>query len=125
MRTDCSQGVCSECKCLYAELLGLVMQVCEYISAGGTQVWDDLQRVPYVYVGNQWVGFDDPDSIKDKVSDVQRGGHWAATADYGTSQNKSECAHDCLLVGCLMSQQHACVSQGWICSDNLRAATLR
>ena len=22
------------------------------------------------------------------------------------------------LVGCLMSQQHACVSQGWICSDN-------
>ena len=24
-----------------------------------------------------------------------------------------------LLVGCLMSQQHASVSQGWICSDNL------
>ena len=24
----------------------------------------------------------------------------------------------CLFVGCLMSQQHASVSQGWICSDN-------
>ena len=31
----------------------------------------------------------------------------------------------CMLVGCLMSQQHASVSQGWICSDNLCAATLR
>ena len=25
----------------------------------------------------------------------------------------------CLFVGCLTSQQHASVSQGWICSDNL------
>ena len=31
----------------------------------------------------------------------------------------------CLLVGCLTSQQHASVSQGWICSDNFTAATLR
>ena len=30
-----------------------------------------------------------------------------------------------LLVGCLALQQHACVSQGWVCSDSLRAATLR
>ena len=30
-----------------------------------------------------------------------------------------------LLVGCLMSQQHASVSQGRICSDNFSAATLR
>ena len=25
---------------------------------------------------------------------------------------------DCLFVGCLTSQQHASLSQGWICSDN-------
>ena len=31
----------------------------------------------------------------------------------------------CLFVGCLTSQQHASVSQGWICSDNARTATLR
>ena len=30
-----------------------------------------------------------------------------------------------LFVGCLTSQQHASVSQGWICTDILRAATLR
>ena len=30
-----------------------------------------------------------------------------------------------LMVGCIMSQQHASVSQGRICFDNLRAATLR
>ena len=31
----------------------------------------------------------------------------------------------CLLVGCLSSQQHYSVSQGRVCTDNLRAATLR
>ena len=31
----------------------------------------------------------------------------------------------CLFVSCLTSQQHASVSQGRICSDNFRAATLR
>ena len=32
----------------------------------------------------------------------------------------------CLLVaGCVTSQQHASISQGRICSDNLCAATLR
>ena len=30
-----------------------------------------------------------------------------------------------LFVDCLTSQQHASVSQGRICADNLRAATLR
>ena len=31
---------------------------------------------------------------------------------------KNDSDEDCLLVGCLTSQQHASVSQGWICSDN-------
>ncbi|XP_076460167.1 chitotriosidase-1-like [Babylonia areolata] len=43
-------------------------EVCEYIKAGGEEVWDDLQCVPYVYLGNQWVGYDNPRSIKEKVS---------------------------------------------------------
>lgn len=42
-------------------------EVCEYLAAGGVSVWDDLQRVPYVYLHDQWVGYDNPDSIKDKV----------------------------------------------------------
>ena len=35
--------------------------------------------------------------------------------EYGSA---SVCKEDCLLVGCLTSQQHAGVSQGRICSDN-------
>ena len=31
---------------------------------------------------------------------------------------RSNSLKNSLFVGCLMSQQHACVSQGWICSDN-------
>lgn len=30
-------------------------------------VWDEKQVVPYAYQGNQWVGFDNPRSIQDKV----------------------------------------------------------
>lgn len=43
-------------------------QVCESIGTGGVSVWDDVQRVPYAYFGVQWVGYDDPRSIKEKVS---------------------------------------------------------
>lgn len=32
-----------------------------------TYVWDDEQGIPYSYSGDQWVGFDDPDSILLKV----------------------------------------------------------
>jgi chitinase len=30
-------------------------------------VWDDQQKTPYMYKGNQWVGFDNPRSIGVKV----------------------------------------------------------
>ena len=53
-------------------------------------------------------------------------GAWAAGAGSGqarvTAQLKVRLGtgvHNvCLFVGCLTSQQHASVSQGWICSDN-------
>lgn len=35
---------------------------------GATLVWDNEQMVPYAYLGDQWVGFDDPRSFKVKVS---------------------------------------------------------
>ena len=35
-----------------------------------------------------------------------------------TDTRKDDAHNHGLLVGCLMSQQRACVSQGWICSDN-------
>jgi chitinase len=34
---------------------------------GWTTVWDDQQKTPYMYKGNQWVGFDNPRSIGVKV----------------------------------------------------------
>lgn len=43
-------------------------QIVEYIQKGGwTVVWDDEQKVPYMYKGNQWVGYDTPESITLKV----------------------------------------------------------
>ena len=36
----------------------------------------------------------------------------------GSCEHHSELTEVCLFVGCLTSQQHASVSQGWICSDN-------
>lgn len=34
---------------------------------GATYIWDDLQKVPYLIDGDQWVGFDDERSIRNKV----------------------------------------------------------
>nr|CAD7256216.1 unnamed protein product [Timema shepardi]CAD7574969.1 unnamed protein product [Timema californicum] len=42
-------------------------ELCEKFSAGGwTIVWDDEQKTPYAYSGNQWVGYDNVESIKIK-----------------------------------------------------------
>ena len=35
---------------------------------GGTRVWDEEQQVPYIYKGDQWVGYDDMQSLKVKVN---------------------------------------------------------
>lgn len=32
------------------------------------ETWDDDQAVPYATQGNQWVGYDSPDSLAVKVS---------------------------------------------------------
>ena len=44
------------------------LQICEMISQGATVKRIDDQQVPYLVKGDQWVGYDDPQSIKDKVS---------------------------------------------------------
>ena len=55
----------------------------------------------------------------------ERGGRWVYVCVWGGRGVPGGLGIDCLLVACLTSQQHASVSQGRICSDNFRAATLR
>ncbi|XP_019864946.2 acidic mammalian chitinase [Aethina tumida] len=55
----------------YTQEMGMLgyNEICEKQAAGGwTTVWDDEQKVPYTYSGNQWVGYDNPKSIGIKVN---------------------------------------------------------
>lgn len=42
-------------------------QVVKYQNNGWNTGWDADQCVPYMYRGNQWIGYDDWDSIRKKV----------------------------------------------------------
>nr|AYI49821.1 chitinase [Microdera punctipennis] len=43
-------------------------EIVELQNEGGwTEVWDDVQKVPHMYKGNQWIGYDNPMSITLKV----------------------------------------------------------
>ncbi|XP_045460334.1 chitotriosidase-1-like [Harmonia axyridis] len=41
-------------------------EICELYS-DYTYYWDDEQKVPHIVKGNQWIGYDDATSVKDKV----------------------------------------------------------
>ncbi|XP_041374189.1 chitinase-like protein 3, partial [Gigantopelta aegis] len=42
-------------------------EICILLQDGATYQWDDLQKNPYVYINDTWVGFDDEHSIDVKV----------------------------------------------------------
>lgn len=42
-------------------------QVCDLLKKGATLYWFEEQQVPYAVAGNQWIGFDNEDSLKIKV----------------------------------------------------------
>lgn len=43
-------------------------EVCNFLTMPNTTlVWDSEQQVPFAYRGDQWVGFDDERSLKNKV----------------------------------------------------------
>jgi chitinase len=44
----------------------------EICNAGFTRVWNAAQKVPFGHTNNQWVGYDDPESISLKCSLVTR-----------------------------------------------------
>ncbi|KAI0227441.1 hypothetical protein LSAT2_022121 [Lamellibrachia satsuma] len=62
----------------YTRELGMMSyyEVCRFLAGGGTKVWDPVLKAPYAYKGNQWVGYDDPRSLKIK-------GAWLAKERFG------------------------------------------
>lgn len=42
-------------------------EICEKLSTGWSSGYSNTQKVPYAYSGNQWVGYDNPDSLRLKA----------------------------------------------------------
>lgn len=50
-------------------------EICFDLSRNGwTRDWDDTQKVPFAYKGNQWVGYDDEKSLGFKLSYIKNKG---------------------------------------------------
>ena len=46
----------------------LYLQICEWLRSGeATRYWDPVQKVPHLVFGDQWVGYDDKESLTEKV----------------------------------------------------------
>merc|ERR1711899_448690 len=53
-------------------------EVCEMLQQGSNYIWDNEMKVPYLVKGNQWVGFDDERSIRNKMDWVKDNGYAGA-----------------------------------------------
>lgn len=61
-------------------------EICDMLKQGATYYWDEEQAVPYAVQGDQWVGFDDELSIRNKVKWLNEQGYagamvWALDMD--------------------------------------------
>ncbi|XP_059149313.1 chitinase-3-like protein 1 [Physella acuta] len=61
-------------------------EVCELIKSGATVYRIPEQQVPYLVQGNLWVGYDDPESLRNKVKYIKDNGYggsmiWALDLD--------------------------------------------
>ncbi len=43
-------------------------EICEMLSQGWKSVWNDEQKVPYAYSKDEWVSYENIESLKLKVS---------------------------------------------------------
>jgi len=53
-------------------------EICEMLQKGSNYIWDNEMKVPYLVKGNQWVGFDDERSIRNKMDWVKDNGYAGA-----------------------------------------------
>lgn len=49
-------------------------EVCQMLLDGASYIWDDEMKVPYLVKGDQWVGFDDERSIRNKMDWIKTNG---------------------------------------------------
>ena len=65
----------------------------EICNQEGTRVWDDEGKVPYAYSGDQWVGYDDQQSLAVKVQwmRAQNFGGWMIWSLDQDDFNNSQC----------------------------------
>ena len=49
------------------QYLDLLTKVCRELQNGARRIWNQESRVPYIVKGDVWVGYDDTESIKEKV----------------------------------------------------------
>ncbi|XP_060081984.1 uncharacterized protein LOC132561275 [Ylistrum balloti] len=42
-------------------------EICKMLKSGAAVTWDDVQKVPHLVLGDQWIGFDNERSIREKV----------------------------------------------------------
>ncbi|CAB3371424.1 Hypothetical predicted protein [Cloeon dipterum] len=49
-------------------------EVCDMLRAGATYIWDEEMKVPYAVQDDQWVGFDDERSIRNKMQWIKDNG---------------------------------------------------
>ena len=53
-------------------------EICEMLKGGAKYIWDDEQKVPYAIHGDQWVGFDDERSLREKLRWINDNGYGGA-----------------------------------------------
>jgi chitinase len=53
-------------------------EACEMLHQGASYVWDDEMQVPYLVKDDQWVGFDDERSIRNKMDWIKAQGYAGA-----------------------------------------------
>ena len=56
-------------------LIFAFVKICQYLKSGNWKVHhDQIQKIPFAVNNNQWIGFDDEESVKEKVSFIKSKG---------------------------------------------------